>query len=47
MPSIRIDIKDKELDKKVKLYAVMNDLGSKESAIIDILEKHFKKEGKK
>lgn len=43
MPQITIDIKDKELDKKVRIHQVENELPNKADAVTDILKRYFEK----
>lgn len=41
MPEIKVNITDAELDKKIRIYMAVNDISSKEKAILDILEKEL------
>lgn len=41
MSEIKVNISDANLDKKIRIYMAVNDLSSKEKAILDILEKEL------
>jgi len=41
MPEVKVNL-DKKTDKKIKLYMIQHDFGSKEKAIIDIIKKKLR-----